>query len=186
MAVQRMFVSLFALAVLAGLAAPGFAQEGMPPMGPPEEIKKMAAEVVGDYDVVMKFKMDPTTGEWSETKGAARMYTVCDGAAVVMEFKADMMGMPMNGMSTTVYDRETKEWVETWVDNIACRMSVYRGGYDGDTLVTQGEDIMQGMKYLARNTVHSKTATGWEWKAEMSTDGGATWMTWGTAVYTRK
>jgi hypothetical protein len=158
----------------------------MPVMGPSPEIQKMAAETVGTWDVVMKYKMDPSQADWAESKGVAVFTTILDGCAVVMDFQADMGGMPMHGSSTTVYDREAKEWVEAWVDNMTARMSVYRGGFQGDALVTQGEDLMQGMKYLSRNTVFNRTADSYEWKAEMSMDGGKTWMTWGTAIYTRR
>lgn len=186
MSLRKLLLIAAGAAMALSTTVPALAQEGMPPMGPPDEIKKMAAETVGNWDVVMKYKMDPSAADWMEAKGTAEFSTICDGAAVVMKFDSEMMGMPMHGVSTTVYDREAGEWVESWVDNMAARMSVYRGHMEGDMLITQGEDMMQGMKYLSRNTVFNRTPGRYEWKAEMSMDGGKTWMTWGTAVYTKK
>ena len=45
---------------------------------------------------------------------------------------------------------------------------------------------MNGVVYLYRMTTSKQTPTSFDWKGEMSSDNGKTWMTWGTAKYTKR
>lgn len=180
-------ISLLALSMQA--AAQGTdstkAQQGMPPMGPPEEMKQVAY-LVGTWDFTMKFKMNPTDTSWTDSKGTAKYAYVYGGAAIMSTIEEQMMGMPFTGGTLMCYDRETKKWQTSWIDNMAARLTIYTGIHTATGSVFQGEDMMMGKSYLSRMTTSNHTPTSFDWKGEMSEDAGKTWMTWGTAKYAKR
>lgn len=159
--------------------------QGMPPMGPPEEMKQCAM-MAGTWDAVMKFKMAPTDTNWMETKAVATMNYAVGGAVMAMTYESSMMGMPFLGASWETYDRENKNWQMSWVDNMSARIGLYTGVRTKDGSVYSGEDKMMGQTYKSRISVSNATADSFDWMAENSTDGGKTWWVWGTAKYTKR
>jgi len=160
------------------------AQQQMPPMGPPEEMKQLAS-MEGVYDVAFKYRMDPTQA-WMTTNGLATIKNILDGAAQEMVWQGDVMGMNFKGRGLVCYDRETQKWQTTWIDNMAGRISYYTGTMTDGKMVMEGEDVMEGQKVLARNTTYNMTDHGFESKMEYSHDGGKTYTTWATEVYTKR
>lgn len=163
---------------------------GMPEMGPPAEMKQLAF-LEGTWDVASKFNMsmDPAQEQWVESKATAVYTYICDGAAMQCTYSGDPMmpGMPaMMGLMLQTYDRESKMWQATWVDNMSGRISLYTGTHDGTTTVLTGEDKMGGMTWLTRITSYNETPTSFDWKMENSMDGGQTWAISGTSTYTKK
>jgi hypothetical protein len=165
----------------------GLAQEEeqeMPPMGPPEEMKQIAS-MAGVYDVEFKFRMDPNQ-DWTTTKVLATIKMVLDGAAQQMDWQGEMMGMKFSGLGLTAYNRETKKWQNTWVDNMSGQISISEGDLVDGKMVLSGVDMMQGMKVHSRHTWYNMTDKGFEWSMEMSMDGGENFVTSGTATYTKR
>lgn len=186
---RRIVFSVLASAALTLGTGPGFAQEkeaapAMPPMGAPPEMK-MVTEMEGVYDVEFKFKMDPGATEWTTSPATVTITNVLDGSAQRMEWKSDMLGMPFHGIGMLCYDRQSKMWQNTWVDNMAARLSYYEGTMQDGTMVLEGTDMMEGQKVHSRNTTFNMTDSGFEWKMEMSMD-GESYATWATAVYTKR
>ena len=157
--------------------------EGMPQMGAPEEMKALVG-MDGTYDVSVKFKMAPDA-PWSESVGKATVEQVLEGCAQKMTFEGTMMGMPMHGISYLVYNRETKEWQTTWIDNFMASMSYYTGKMENGALTVSGIDHMMGMKFHTRATSYDMTENSWKWKMEQSVDGGATYADMMMMEYTR-
>jgi hypothetical protein len=198
-AMKRLIVALMACVLCLGTGALTFAghhekghgqegrdpaEAGMPPMGPPEELKQV--EVMnGEYDVKFFYKMDPMNEEWTETRATAVLRTVAGGGAQQMPFDGEMMGMPFSGMGLTTYDRETKQWQMTWVDSMGARISMYTGDFKDGKMVVTGKDLGQGMTYHSRLTTYNITDKGFEWKYEMSMD-GTNYMDTAKATYTKK
>ncbi|MEW6051501.1 MAG: DUF1579 family protein [Candidatus Zixiibacteriota bacterium] len=193
-----MIVALMAMACLMALPAlaeepakPSGEQMQMPPMGPPEEMKQLAF-LEGTWDVVSNFNisMDPTKEQWQESKATAVYSYIVDGAAMqcVYDGGADMMpGMPpFKGFMLQAYNRETKKWQATWVDNMSGSISLYTGTHDAGKSVLEGEDMMGGQKWWTRMTSYDETPGAFKWKMEMSMDGGKTFVTSGTATYTKR
>jgi len=160
------------------------AAQEMPPMGPPPEMKQIAA-MEGVYDVVFKYKMDPSQN-WVTTNGLCTIKNVLGGAAQQMTWQGEMLGMNFEGRGMTCYDRESKMWQNIWVDNMAARISYYTGTMQDGNFVFEGEDVMEGKPVHARNTTTHITDKGFESKMEISMDGGQTYMTWATSVYTKR
>lgn len=162
----------------------GTAQE-MPPMGPPEEIKAMA-HMVGTWESAGKMRMDLTTEDWINYTGTTEYKWICDGAALMSTYKSQMMGMAYVGTSIETYDRETKMYQTTWIDNMSARQSTYLGKKSDGKVVFLGEDIMQGMTFKSRVTLSNMTDTSYNFLMEHSMDGGKTWAIGMDATYTKK
>ena len=168
---------LTALVVLVAVVASGtgsWAQDGgMPQMGAPAEIQALAM-MDGTYDVTVKVKMAPDQ-PWTESKATATVERVLDGCAQKMSVEGTMMGMPMRGISYLVYNRETKQWQTTWIDNLMASMSYYTGTMENGVLTVSGVDHMMGMEFHTRAVTYDMSDTGFKWKMDQSTDGGKTY-----------
>jgi len=162
----------------------GQAEGGMPPMGPPPEMKQIES-MNGEYKVKFSFKMNPASTEWTETEATAVLSTVAGGGAQQLKFEGNMMGMPFSGIGLTSYDRENKKWQTTWVDSMGARISMYTGTFKDGKMVVAGKDKGQGMTFDSRLTTYNITEKGFDWKYEMSTD-GTNFIEGAKATYTRK
>lgn len=163
----------------------GTPEPGMPQMGPPEEMKQVAY-LIGMWDYSMKMKMNPADTAWMDSKGTDKYESVYGGAALLFTNSQDMMGMPFVAGGLICYDRETKKWQMTWTDNLSARISLYTGTRTADGSVFEGDELVNGVVSIFRMTVSKQTPTSFDWKGEMSSDGGKTWMTWATAKYTKR
>ncbi|MEZ4651057.1 MAG: DUF1579 family protein [Candidatus Eisenbacteria bacterium] len=161
------------LVAVCGFQSASVAQDGMPAMGAPAEIKALAG-MDGTYDVTIKMKMGPDA-PWTESKGKATVEMVLDGCAQKMSFQGEMMGMPFSGLSYLVYNRETKQWQTTWIDNMMGSMSYYTGMMENGVLTVSGVDHMMGMEFHTRAMTYDMAADGFKWKMEQSMDGGKTY-----------
>lgn len=159
--------------------------QGMPPMGPPAEMKQ-CADLVGTWDADTKFRMNPTDTNWMESKATAVYKYILDGALLEMSYDQMMMGQKFAGGGWQGYDRETKQWQMIWADNMGARITVYTGTVDKNNSVFTGEDRQMGQVSLARISTSNQTADSFDWKGESSMDGGKTWWVWGTAKYTKR
>lgn len=157
----------------------------MPEMGAPKEIKELSW-LVGTWDVVMKTKWDPNATDWAEEKGTATYSYAVDSSAIMMHYQGMTMGMSFKGLMVQTFDRETKMWQSSWVDNFSARLVLYTGTRAKGKTVLTGEDLMQGQKMTTRMTTFNESPTKFEWSMEGSIDGGKTFMTSATAVYTKR
>ena len=89
------------LATVGGFSGSATAQDGMPAIGAPAEIKALAG-MDGTYDVTVKMKMAPDA-PWTESQAKATVEMVLDGCAQKMSFQGEMMGMEFHTRATT-YD----------------------------------------------------------------------------------
>ncbi|MBN1211372.1 MAG: DUF1579 family protein [candidate division Zixibacteria bacterium] len=159
--------------------------EGMPPMGPPPEMQELTG-LVGTWDVVMKSKWDPNDTVWTETKGVCEFKFVAGGAALMMDYRGEMMGMPFEGLSIECFDRETGKWQSVWTDNVGARITLYEGVKEGGKVMMVGEEMWQGQKSLGRITTYNLTDNSFDWMMESSLDGGETFAIMATAKYTKR
>lgn len=155
----------------------------MPEMGPPAEMKQLES-MVGSWDVTMQTRQ-MADQPWIDTKGTCTYEYILAGAALRQHYEGDMMGMPFNGETTICYNRETKKWQMTWIDNLFGIMSYYEGDWKDDKLIAGNRETWQGMEYLSRMTTYNITEDSFDWMMEMSTDEGKTWFATMKAVYTR-
>lgn len=179
-----MLTFLFAFGILASVNAQ---EEGaMPPMGAPDEIKEISW-LAGEWDVKMSWVMAPGDTNWVSTDGFAEYSYSLDSCMLSMTFSSDFMGMPFNGVMYQTFDRHTNMFQTVWIDNMGARMSYYTGKNEGDSTVMSGNEIDEtGKEVLGRITTYNETESKFDWKMEMSSDGGKTWWLSGKAVYTKK
>jgi hypothetical protein len=184
--------AMLLMATMAIAEEPAPPAEGMqmPEMGAPKEMKDLAF-LEGAWDVAAKFNMsmDGKTEQWMDSKAVATYSYILDGAAMQCTYNGDPMmpGMPaFKGFMLQMYDRETKQWQAVWTDNMGARAAIYTGAHTEGQTVLQGEDKMGGMTMQSRVSTFNQTPTKFDWKMEMSMDGGKTWAVNGTAVYTKK
>ena len=172
-----------ALGVLA-LAAGAAAQE-MPPMGPPAEMEQVAF-MVGTWKAgAFQSRMGPED-EFQASAATTTVEPILGGSAHRAHFESSLMGMDFAGQGTLTFNRETKRWQNSWVDNMGAYQSFMEGTFDGETLVLEGEDYYQGQSFKMRDTTRKLDDDTLEWTMEMSGDGGATWFTGLKATYQRQ
>jgi hypothetical protein len=157
-----------ALSLLA-LTVPAMAQdkpkEGAPGMDPaameammkamaPGEPHKLLARYAGDWTFTNKMWMDPSQPP-TESSGTMRGETILDGRYVQTFWKGNMMGMPFEGRSTHGYDNLSKQYVSTWIDNMATGIMYSTGTCDaaGKKCEDKGDmmDPMTGQKSYMRS-----------------------------------
>jgi hypothetical protein len=163
----------------------GTQPQGMPQMGPPAEMKQVNY-LIGTWDYSMKMKMTPEDTSWMESKGTEKYESVYGDAALQFTNSQDMMGMPFIAGGLICYDRDTKKWQMTWTDNMSAKISLYTGTRTVDGSVFEGSEVVSGVVSIYRMTSSKQTPTSFDWKGEMTTDNGKTWMTWGMAKYTKR
>ena len=183
--------ALLVLALKALLASVAVAQdEGMmneegqmPEMGPPKELQELAP-MVGKWHYAGQYKMSPEA-DWVAHEAEASFEFVCGGAAMQMDMTGMMMGMEFHGMGLNTYDRETKMWQESWLDNFGARLSMYTGTFEEGKIVMSGEDLMAGQKMYTRTTTYDITDKEFKWMMENSMD-GENWFISMRGVYTKE
>lgn len=170
--------------VLATAQEGGDAMGGMPEMGRPAEMDKVAF-MQGDWTVTVKMREGPDS-EWIETPGTASIEPYLDGCANRQTFSSTFMGMPFNGLDLTTYNREEGRFESVWMDDMSGKFSVMHGNFDGDKLVMTGMDKMGGMEFMTRSVATKVSKDELHWSMEMSTDQGATWWENMQLIYKRK
>jgi hypothetical protein len=141
--------------------------------------------MAGDWNVEVKTRMDPSAA-WETTQATAEFSNEMDNCLQRMTFKGTIMGMPFHGEGVTTFNRETKRYESSWVDNLSAHFAMSAGNYEGDKLIMVGDDIMMGMAYKMRSTMIPKGKDEVQWTMEMSMDGGKTWFTNMDMTYRRK
>jgi len=177
--------ALCAVALLAGFMAPvASAQEGMPPMGPPEEMKVLA-KYDGTWTVDFSVKMTPDS-DWVTSAATCEFKMVLDGAAQQMSYDGTMMGMPFDGIGLTAFNRTSQKWQNSWVDNMMGMISLYEGEMKGNALVVSGMDKMGDHEVLTRMTSTFVSDDQIDWLMENSSDMGKTFVEGAKATYKRQ
>lgn len=173
-----------ALAVLADEPASESA-EGMPPMGPPQEIQDLAF-LVGEWKITGQMRMDPSQENWSDFTATCTYNWIVEGGAIAFDYQSQMMGMPLVGHGLQAYNRETKKWQSVWVDNFGCNLYYQEGNRnDKGDLVFSGIGHWQGQEFHNRLIISNETETSFDWRMEDSYDGGQTYGTTMKATYTK-
>lgn len=168
-------------------AVPTFAQEGaegMPPMGPTQELKELGW-MQGEWTAEMQFRQMPDA-PWETSTATCTISSVMDGCIQRTDFQSTLMGMAFGGEETLTYNREKKQYESIWIDSMSARPTYTAGIFEDGKLVMSGEDIMMGMPYKMRTTSVKVSDTQMDWTMEMSMDGGATWFESMKATYKKK
>lgn len=111
-----------------------------------------------------------SAGKATGTNTITREY---DGA-VIMEHFAGSGENPLNGMSVSVFNKNTGKWHQTWVDNQSAYLD-FTGGFADGKMILSRRATIQGKEVLQRMVWFNITPDSLDWNWERSDDDGATW-----------
>lgn len=101
--------------------------------------KFLADHLVGEWDVVSRFWMDPAAPA-IESTATSTARPILNGRYIQSDYSGDMMGMPFTGISITGYDNYTKQFNAVWIDSMSTAMFISNGSMarDGSGLTFHG------------------------------------------------
>lgn len=89
----------------------------------------------------------------------------------VAEKKTESNKQPVKGMFHTAYDAKGKQFAMIWVDNFGTWATEMSPGWQGDTSVWTGDQMLMGEKVSARDTFVKKSDTEYAHKYELNLKG---------------
>ncbi len=188
---KKLFTGFCAVLLMATAVSAGDSTEardghagGMPPMGPPAEMK-MVAGMVGTWKADFQMRMSQEA-PWTSSPSTLVITPVLGGAANRGEFSTSVMGMKFKGISMISFNRNTGKWQSTWIDNMEALQYISEGDLKDGKLVFDGTSTYMGEDYLTRETTTMKSATEIDWTMENSHDNGKSWYVSMKGVYTKQ
>ena len=97
---------------------------------PGEQHKAIQTNFAGEWDCVCKFKMDPKSPTWEESKGTTSAKMIFDGRYLKQQFKSDFGGQSFEGGGIFGYNNTTKKYESTWIDSMSTQQMFMTGTYD--------------------------------------------------------
>lgn len=128
-------------------------------------------------------QLDFWLGEWELSylqdgkpgKSRNRIAKTLDGCAVLEEFTG-APGTKLDGRSYSTYDRLTRRWKQTWVDNTASYLD-FAGGLQDGQMVFAREMQRDGKAIGQRMVFRDVKRDSLKWLWQRSDDGGKSWTT---------
>jgi len=157
---------------------------GMPPMGPPTEMKQIAG-MLGTWKADFQMRMDEKA-PWMTSPATLVVTPILGGAANQGEFTTKMMGMEFKGYSRITFNRNTGKWQNSWIDNMGAYQTLMEGDFKDNKLSVMAKDRYMGREFTMRETTFLKSETEVEWTMETSYDDGETWFVNMKGTYTKQ
>ena len=113
-------------------------------------------------------------GPAHQTKTSIMLKSDLDGfwyAGTVTEMKTASNPRPVKGMLHLGYDATSKQFLQFWLDNTGSWSTEMSPGWQGDTLVFTGDQMIMGEKATARDTLVKKSDTEFTHKFELTMKG---------------
>jgi hypothetical protein len=104
-----------------------------------------------------------------------RVTKALDGCAIVEEFSG-APGTRLDGRSYSTFDRLTRRWKQTWVDNTGSYLD-FTGGVSDGAMTFGREAQTTSSKFLQRMVFRDVKRDSLKWLWQRSDDGGRTWST---------
>jgi hypothetical protein len=161
-------VKFLAAAAAAMLAATSAAAQTLPAYGCGSPESKQFDFWIGEWD--LSYVEDGKAG-----KSRNRITKSLDGCAILEEFSG-APGTKLDGRSLSTYDRLTRKWKQTWIDNTASYLD-FTGGFRDGTMVLVREAETTGGKFHQRMVFQDIKRDSLKWLWQRSDDGGRTWST---------
>ena len=95
------------------------------------------AKMVGDWEAIV----EDTSGAMPKSTATAKMTMIMGGRYLQEEVKGTMMGEPFEGLATTAFDNQTKEYVSTWIDSMGTGIAMSKGKMAGGKKEMSGEMV---------------------------------------------
>lgn len=129
---------------------------------------------LGSWDIT-------SAGQPAGTNTITREY---DGA-VIMERFVGSAETGLNGMSVSVFNRNTGRWQQTWVDNKGAYLD-FTGEFSDGKMILSRRTTLQDKDVVQRMVWFNITPDSFDWNWDRSEDDGKTWKTVWPLHYTRK
>jgi hypothetical protein len=180
---SRCYVPLLiaAAALVATLTAPPIAAAQSPPA--------CNTPAHGEFDFwIGTWNVRWTNADKTSGQGSNRVRKTHDGCVVLEEFDGSP-GSPLKGTSMSVFDRQTKLWRQTWVDNTGAYLA-FEGGTSGEgadrRMALTRRATVGGKPMLQRMVFRDITQDALTWDWQRSDDEGKTWATTWQIRYERQ
>ena len=155
-----------ALATLA--AAPALAQ-GLPSYGCDSPESRQFDFWLGEWELTYVENDRPAKSHNHVTK-------TLDGCAILEEFSG-APGTRLDGRSFSTFDRATRKWRQTWVDNTASYLDFTGGPQNGSMVLMREAESPSGAKFHQRMVYQDIRRDSLKWLWQRSDDGGRSWQT---------
>lgn len=135
-------------------------------------------------------QFDFWVGEWKlfsgdSSAGTNVVHKIMDGCTVQENFSNPATGY--QGKSWSVYNPQSKQWQQTWVDNQGGYIDLTGKFENGNmTLFTQPRKLPNGKEQLFRMLYSNIKNDSLDWDWDVSTDVGITWKSVWKIRYVRK
>ncbi len=134
--------------------------------------------------------LDFWVGKWEAswdngdgTLGSATNHIFRTLGDFVIEENFSQTGVPKDqafiGRSYSVFNKFTKEWKQTWVDNSGAYLDFKSGEDNGDPVFWRKFTNTKGQEIYQRMVFYNISKEKFDWRWENSTDQGETWnLSW--------
>jgi hypothetical protein len=172
---ESMKTTLVSAAVLLLVASATLAQQAPKPAPELSQVKYFAGSWTCSGDAPAS-----PFGPAHRTKSSITLKSDLDGFwydGMLTEMKTASNTHPVKGMIHLGYDSAAKQNVMVWLDNFGSWATEMSPGWQGDTMVWTGDQMLMGEKAAAKDTFVKKSDTEYTHKFELQTKGQ-----WGTIV----
>jgi len=125
---------------------------------------------VGTWELTGRSRKGFGKDEWTQTKARNVISKPMKGRVVEENFSTQ----GFSGKSWSVFNPQTKQWQQTWVDDAGSYLLLVGGMKDGKMILTQ-TNTPKGIKMRMVFSEIKKDSFRWDWQA--SRDEGKTWET---------
>ncbi|MBX3364336.1 MAG: DUF1579 domain-containing protein [Phycisphaeraceae bacterium] len=108
----------------------------------PDKHHNHLKSLVGTWDSVMSFRMDPDAPEM-QSRGTMVTTELFEGRFIQQDFKGDFLGQPFFGRSTMGFSKPHGEYQCTWIDNMSTTIYFSSGecSADGKRFTLNGKEL---------------------------------------------
>jgi hypothetical protein len=154
------------------------------PCGEPE--RRQLDFWIGDWDVAVRSRKDPSSDVWGEARGTNTVRSIFGGCAVEESFHADGPGAPWAGRSFSTYVPAASTWRQTWVDDSGSYLAFKGGPEDGGFALYGEPRETAGKRTQMRMVFREITRDSFLWTWERGTDPATGWTPMMTIRYVRR
>ncbi|HEY9419818.1 MAG TPA: DUF1579 family protein [Thermoanaerobaculia bacterium] len=139
----------------------------------------------GRWNVSSRFRLKPNPPEWEEAKGTAEIEYLHPGCVLIERLEMPRQGKAFKGSMLYAFSPTFGKYQAMVTDSEHGGLFTYQGGFQDGRLIVDAELELRGRKTLLRRVV-SPRPDGFEIQDQRSVDGGQTWDTAWTLIYSRR
>ena len=129
----------------------------------------------GEFDFwVGTWELEWKTAKGEVQKGANVIRRILGGCVIEESFDGGT-GLPLKGVSHSVYDANTGKWKQTWVDNSGSYLDFKGGIENGKMVLTRSFSDREGKNVMQRMVFFNIKPQSLDWNWETSKDEGKSW-----------